>query len=492
MFKKVLTVALAGLCAASAMAATEFYVVVPLKGRLSTVPAEGISVTLQAATLPAAVVGQAYSHNLRDHLLVTGDPALNLSQATFTTPDALPPGLSLASSGLLSGQPTVKNEAGQSFQVTASYKTKTGQQVYTIVVNGAALQVTAIVAGQNHACALTTSGGVKCWGDGTKGELGNGATGRSLTPVDVQGLTSGVTHISSNFYHTCAVTTSGGVKCWGYNNYGQLGDGTTTNSSIPVNVTGLQSGISAVSTANYHTCALTTAGGVKCWGYNGQGQAGDNTKINRPSPVDVAGLSGVSMLSSGGFFNCALANGGVKCWGANTVGQLGNNTVKTESLTPGDVIGLTSGVVYLKANNAHVCAITTSGGAKCWGEGSSGELGYGGNQSKLTPVDVVSLTNAVNISPGGRHTCAVTASGAAKCWGVNSSGALGDNTGTLNRYTPVDVVGLSSGVGSVTASNDFSCAKMTSGSVKCWGKNVSGQLGNNSTVSSPVPVDLTP
>ncbi len=137
---------LALLCATSAFAA-DYYVVVPVKGRTSTAPAESISVSLQAATLPAAMVGQAYSYNLRDHLLVTGDKALDLNQATLTTADALPAGLSLAANGVLSGTPTTKNETGSSFQVLASYKTQTGQQAYTIVVNGAVLQVTQVSGG---------------------------------------------------------------------------------------------------------------------------------------------------------------------------------------------------------------------------------------------------------------------------------------------------------------------------------------------------------
>jgi alpha-tubulin suppressor-like RCC1 family protein len=137
---------------------------------------------------------------------------------------------------------------------------------------------------------VTTAGAVKCWGDNTYGELGDGTTTSSTTPVDVVGLGSGVASVSAGWMHTCVVTTAGAVKCWGYNGFGELGDGTTTSSTTPVDVVGLGSGVASVSASSGHACAVTSAGAVKCWGVNDYGALGDGTTTDSTTPVDVVGL----------------------------------------------------------------------------------------------------------------------------------------------------------------------------------------------------------
>ena len=173
-------------------------------------------------------------------------------------------------------------------------------------VSALATTATAISAGLFHTCELTSAGAVECWGDDESGQLGDGTTTNKTTTVAVSGLSGGVTAISAGGFHTCAVTSAGAVECWGDNGYGQLGDGTTTSKMTPVPVSGLSSGVVAISAGTYHTCALTSAGAVKCWGDNGYGDLGDGTTIKRARPVAVSGLSsGVIAISAGLLAPCA-------------------------------------------------------------------------------------------------------------------------------------------------------------------------------------------
>ena len=196
----------------------------------------------------------------------------------------------------------------------------------------------AIAAGLWHTCAVTVDGAVKCWGGNSEGQLGDGTVTDRTTPVDVAGLTSGVVALSAGNFHTCALTTDGAVKCWGLNSRGQLGDDTQTNHTTPVNVVGLTNGVTGVSTGKEHTCAVTTADEVKCWGANFNGALGDGTTLDRSLPVDVVELpNGVIAVSAGWDFTCAVTEGGVKCWGLNSRGQLGDGTKLDRSL-PVDVV----------------------------------------------------------------------------------------------------------------------------------------------------------
>jgi alpha-tubulin suppressor-like RCC1 family protein len=329
----------------------------------------------------------------------------------------------------------------------------------------------ALGAGGYHTCALLSSGAARCWGENYTGTLGNGNYTDSSVPVDVFGLAGGASSLAVGYSHTCVLAAGGLVKCWGDNSYGKLGDGSTTTSNIPQNVIGLFGSITSLSAGGDHTCALTGTGQVRCWGWSGFGQAGDGAIILRSVPLEVLGLAGGALkLAAGNSHTCAVgASGEVKCWGDNGWGQLGDGTNRRNSGIPVNVIGLTGGVSAISAGESHTCALTASGGVKCWGANNSGQLGDGTNQNRSTPVDVTGLASGViAIAAGGGHTCALTTAGAAKCWGSNGQGELGDGTSGNYRLTPVDVVGLSNGVTSIAAW--FStCAVLAGGRAQCWG-----------------------
>jgi alpha-tubulin suppressor-like RCC1 family protein len=349
-----------------------------------------------------------------------------------------------------------------------------------------------ISAGTYDTCAITDLGGAKCWGYNIRGQLGDGTLTNRLMPVEVLGLGERVIALAPGEQHTCALTASGGVKCWGYNGVGNLGDGTKTNRLTPGYVFGLRAGVVAIAAGNNHTCAVTTSGGVKCWGNNPTGGIGDGgPKTIRLVPVDVSGLSsGVIALAAGLGHTCALLrSGGVKCWGFNFYGQLGDGS-GNDRLTPVDVLGLSSGVIAVSAGARHTCAVTNAGGVKCWGNNGVGQLGDGSGTNRLMPVDVFGLSSGAIAVAGGHHsTCALTAGGGAKCWGGNSFGEVGNDTRLLQR-TPVDVLGLSGSAEELSAGSYHMCVRTTVGVLRCWGYNRYGQVGDGTRSDRWTPVDV--
>jgi hypothetical protein len=347
-----------------------------------------------------------------------------------------------------------------------------------------------IAAGYEFTCALTSGAGVRCWGSNSSGQLGNGTTTDSKTPVDVSGLGSGVSAIATGGSHTCALTNRGGVKCWGYNLYGQLGDGSNADSNVPVDVVGLSSGVTAIAVGWADTCALMSGGGVKCWGNNPFGGLGDGTKIDRNVPIDVSGLaSGVTAISAGTLHTCAITSGGgVTCWG---YGQSDDPAVFT-SYVPVDVQGLGNGVSAISASVDRTCALMSDGEVMCWGPIYARPPGES-LPARMVAVDVSSLSRGViAIAAGENHACALTGVGGVACWGSNGYGQLG-NLSPSYSSVPVAIAGLGSGVTGIAVGGMHICALTSGGAVTCWGSNTHGQLGvvmRCSSSSIPVAVAL--
>ena len=358
-------------------------------------------------------------------------------------------------------------------------------------------EATAVATGFRHTCAVTGAGGVKCWGANESGQLGNETTADSTSPVDVTGLASGVTAIAAGAHHTCAVTSAGGVKCWGLNDGGQLGNGTNENSSTPVDVQGLASGVVGIAAGAGWVCALTSAGAVKCWGWNQYGQLGDgNEGQDTNTPVDVSGLTnGVTAISANALHACALTTAGhVECWGSTFDNEQAPRT--TNSDVPIVVSGLGGGATAITAGGLHACAINRAGGVECWGTNGNGQLGNGSTTDSDKPVEVSTLTSGVTALAVGStddffptHSCVLTSAGAATCWGLNVHGQLG-NGSTTDSTRPVEVSGLSSGIVAVAVGGSHTCVITDAKRLKCWGDNSNGQLGDGSSSESSTPVDV--
>lgn len=347
-------------------------------------------------------------------------------------------------------------------------------------------QVAAIAAGDNHSCALNTDGVVTCWGANVNGQLGNGGKADSTSATYVGAPIRGVAAITAGASHTCALTTKGAVYCWGQNDQGQLGDGTNTLSTIPRLATGLAKGVAAITAGADHTCALTNSGTVKCWGRNAKAQLGAGGTSDSNIPVAVTGLGHVTAIATGVEHTCALMVAGeMKCWGANSDGQLGDGTTSSRS-TPSTVGGLMTDVHLIAAGKGHTCALATNGSGQCWGKNSSGQLGDGTNTDASTARAIPEvLGGLVAISSRQNHSCALSTVGSVKCWGNNSHGQLGDGS-TTNSNVLEDVASFASGVASIAVGSSHTCALTVSAAVHCWGRNTYGQIGDGTTIDSNV------
>lgn len=339
----------------------------------------------------------------------------------------------------------------------------------------------------SHSCALK-DGGVKCWGYNGLGNLGDGTASNSALPVQVSGLASGVTGIAGGGHHTCAMVATG-VKCWGSNSVGELGLPLgVPDSRVPVSVPGIGAGVQAIVSGDSHTCVLVD-GSVRCWGLNSHGQLGSGGFGNSPAPMPVQGLPGpVHSLASSSYTTCGiLEDGRAYCWGDNNYGQLGNGLTQNSPVAV-RVQGL-EGVKQIAPGIEHTCALLESG-VRCWGHNQFGQLGDASFSDSMVPVPVQAVGEGVArlLSGGQNFNCVITASGAAKCWGHNGRGQLGDNRASGSQSNvPVQVVGMSSGVKTLRAGYIHACAADGSG-LKCWGWGRSGQLGNGASVESNVPV----
>lgn len=369
----------------------------------------------------------------------------------------------------------------------------TGQGSFTTVTTHTAIasaeSFVAVDGEVNAACGLATSGNVLCWG--SSGAAGIDLFTRTPDPVGIDARS-----VAISGAYSCALQGTGTAWCWGSNGSGQLGDGTTDHTDSPVQVTGGVA-FSALATGWGHTCGIGVADSLAyCWGDNSNGQIGDGTSGNTAPPV-TATSGGVKFVdvTAGAEFTCGLSTGGqAYCWGDNRSGQAGDTTALVDTVAVPTPVDTDSFFVAVTAGNYHACALTGAGQAWCWGENAHGELGAtttedcNGTACSSIPVLVSGELTFDTLSAGGGHTCGITAAGDAYCWGTNAEGELGDGT-TTDSSTPVLVSGGLTFT-RIAAIGDGVCGIDTGSNLYCWGDNGNSQLADGTYTDSSTPVQI--
>lgn len=351
-----------------------------------------------------------------------------------------------------------------------------------------AVPVAELSVASMSSCVRLSTGTVECWGFNFWGQLGNGSTTDSPVPVQVTGITD-ATGLSVGMASACAITASATVKCWGNNDSGQLGDGTKIGSSVPVDVVGLTD-VVQVSVGTNDACAVTGDGSLYCWGSNSYGESGPPySSEGHPSPHLVA-LAPVAKVVAADLHTCALlVDATVSCWGNNSYSELARPPVNEPQGI--DTVAGISGATDLAAQYWTTCTIAGAV-VRCWGYNTDGGGGTGSAlPTALETPTVLSFPSApLRVTAGSNPSCAGLSDGSAWCWGSDhNDGALGRGVVTPGVYSPGPVTDLGD-VTDISAGVQHVCALVESGAVKCWGKNDHGQLGDGSRTDRPTPVDV--
>lgn len=359
--------------------------------------------------------------------------------------------------------------------------------------------IRSLSVGFSHACAVTASGGVRCWGENERGQLGDGTTNNSADPVEVTGLQTGIRSVDAGWGTTCAVTDEGGLLCWGANLARQGSDGKIAYDvrSTPFIVANMESDIQEVSVGFLHACVLTIEGGVKCWGFNDAGQVGNGETFNgmpqggleSGTTEYVLGLeSGVKTISVNFGYSCALDESeAVKCWGKIDSSMFRSRTPISLGLTPTEVPGMFNRAQMIDAGTGVFCALTTSGGVQCIGNNEFGQIGDGTSENRLIVRYVPGLINGYQeIGTGGSTTCAVTDEQGLMCWGINWEETSSAKDYRVINRSPVPVKDLGEGIASVEVGAGQVCAVTIDDTVKCWGRTFFGDEAS----ARPIPTDI--
>ena len=347
-----------------------------------------------------------------------------------------------------------------------------------------------LALGDAHTCVLR-SGAVHCWGENRRGELGDGSRAPHLVPVPVLGLPRVVDLASGGAFdidpaaprgaHTCAVTVTGNVLCWGAN---VLGGSLSLASPGEIAGTGPAALVSA---GMFHTCFVRTDGHVACWGLNSEGQLGDGTTLDRASPAVVNKLRDAVQISVNRYHGCARTRSGrLFCWGGNELGQVGDGTT-TDHFEPVELAEL-PGIIDVAAGLGTTCAVAASGAVYCWGLNNAGQLGDGTKVSRLRPAPTVGIVDAIQVSVGSTYACALRHSGQVVCWGVAPHAIARSGEALLaDSSIPVVVPDLPRVVEIRVGPSGHTCAVTSTEQVYCMGRNDAGQIGDGSREARVLP-----
>jgi alpha-tubulin suppressor-like RCC1 family protein len=477
---------------------------------------DNTSVTANTSNTSCSGSFQLSSDNFSSCVQMGSSPSVSNSNRTFTVAPSL----------------TMFYSTNYKIRITIAAKDSAGNFIaqYT-QTNGFNRDSIPITAGYAHSCFILDNGSVKCWGENSYGQLGLGDTinrgdnssemGDNLTSIDL-GTGRTATAIEAGDNHTCAILNNASVKCWGSNASGQLGLGDTSSrgdgsSEMGDNLTVIDLGsgrtAKAIAAGYEHTCAILDNASVKCWGSNASGQLGlgdTNSRGNGSSEmgdnltaVDLGSGRTATAIAIGGSHTCALLdNSSIKCWGLNDSGQLGQNDLDSRGDSSDemgdnlDVIDLRSPgktAASITTSARHTCVLLDDNNTKCWGYGEYGQLGRGEKKVERKPpeevLDLGTGRTATAIAAGNFHTCAVLDNSSIKCWGLNDSGQLGQgDTSSLgdesnemgNNLTAVDL-GAGKTARAISAGDRHTCAILDNALIKCWGSNTAGQLGLGNT-----------
>ncbi len=414
--------------------------------------------------------------------LAAGSPGGATLSGTLTVP---------AIQGLATFSDLSIGQTGTGYRLIATSGTLTSSTSDAFDVAVPMPAATQVAAGGIWACALTSAGSY-CWGHDGGGELGINDSISRATPYPV--LTGGATYsqVTAGYNETCAVTAAGAAYCWGHNRYGGAGDGTSgMKRFVPTPVSG--SHVFTKLSDGYETgCGVTLSGAIYCWGHNDAGQIGNGTTNDATVPDSVHAPATFASVSAGWSYACALSTlGAPSCWGSNTRGNLGDGTL-TDRSTPVSVTGGPYVFSAITTGDHQTCALRASDGAAfCWGSNSNGQLGDGTMTDRRAPVAVSGGKFFSAITAGSTHTCGIEkTTRLAYCWGWNMYGQLGDGT-TTDRSTPTAVSGGHAFV-SLSGGDIQTCGVASTGTVYCWGNNSEGGLGNGTSNPSNTPAAVTP
>ena len=335
---------------------------------------------------------------------------------------------------------------------------------------------------------LFTTGGLWLWGYNS-GQLGDNTVANKSSPVQTIAGGTNWKQVSGGSYHTAAIKTDGTLWLWGYNNYGQLGNNTAVNKSSPVQTIAGGTNWKQVGCGQYHTAAIKTDGTLWLWGRNSYGQLGDNTIAAKSSPVQtIAGGTNWKLVGCGQYHIAAIkTDGTLWLWGQNSFGQLGDNTVANKS-SPVQTIAAGTNWKQVSSGRHHTAAIKTDGTLWLWGRNSYGQLGDNTIAAKSSPVQTIAGgTNWKLVGCGQYHIAAIKTDGTLWLWGQNSFGRLGDNT-VVNKSSPVQTISAGTNWKQVSSGAYHTAAIKTDGTLWTWGYNNFGTLGDNTVANRSSPV----